>query len=957
MVKNRVKEASEHAANNAIGNKVSFTYNPDNTTTFKYQKADASKAVQQETYIFDSVGRTTSVVNMDGSASTYKYKPSTTKSADANKITELAQTSASVNNILLDHNAERNNGTWTGSNWSSPGGTFSVDSTAYWLGSKSLKIEQKGQTNPARSGAVQKLYNLTPGTTYTLSGYVKKDNVTGGSGANLYVAFFDSNNQGTGSVVNSSGLWGTNADWQRLSVSFTVPANTARVEVYGGLSYANGTAWFDCLQLETGSIANIYNMLENSDFRYSSNYQPTNWNSVNFTSGDGMENGYLKINGKTNLNKNIWQEVFINKPANNIAFVVSSKSIGKSVPINKSERHYAIDVKICFTDKTYQLATIPFNPDTTGEQYTSGPIKANKDNRGKTISKLVYHVAYDKNANDAKFKFLQMNMDETGSSYVYDEKTGKIVSSEQNAKNNQSYSYSDAKELLTSKSEFRTKDSNENINQNYTYKYDETGGKPHRLLTARSNQTNIGFNYGYDSYGNVTNTKMGSFTDGNFDSNKPYIEGAQKYNSTGNYVVSSTDQRGKTISYDVNPTTGLTNSITDPKLNKTEYKYDEKSNLLTSVRAAGSAGDVVNSYGYDTADRINKITHNGFDYTFQRDGYGNTTIINVGTQNLITHIFGSGNGNLLSSNYGNGFKLSYFYDDYDRVTSVIKNGATAYIYGYDSRGNLAKVTDKTNGSNLVTDLSYDVGDRLIKKSASDGSEIKYCYDTMDRPTSLTYNFAGESKSTTFGYKEDNRKGTTILPTNGTVTREYDSLNREFKTDVNDVKAQEPTLRTLKTYLNVSGNRTTNLIDKYNNIHHNGAADILLSTYKYTYDDNGNISTITDEDNKETKYTYDGLNQLVRVDDQKNNISTTYSYDQGGNITQVKTYDYTTETLGTQREAVNYSYGNANWRDLLTDYNGQSITYDAIGNPLSYRNDMSFTWEGRQLKTAVANGKT
>lgn len=45
MVKNRVKEASEHAANNAIGNKVSFTYNPDNTTTFKYQKADASKAV------------------------------------------------------------------------------------------------------------------------------------------------------------------------------------------------------------------------------------------------------------------------------------------------------------------------------------------------------------------------------------------------------------------------------------------------------------------------------------------------------------------------------------------------------------------------------------------------------------------------------------------------------------------------------------------------------------------------------------------------------------------------------------------------------------------------------------------------------------------------------------------------------------------------------------------------
>ena len=46
----------------------------------------------------------------------------------------------------------------------------------------------------------------------------------------------------------------------------------------------------------------------------------------------------------------------------------------------------------------------------------------------------------------------------------------------------------------------------------------------------------------------------------------------------------------------------------------------------------------------------------------------------------------------------------------------------------------------------------------------------------------------------------------------------------------------------------------------------------------------------------------------------------------------------------------YSYGNSTWRDQLTAYDGQSMTYDAIGNPLTYREGMTFTWQaGRQMK--------
>ena len=52
----------------------------------------------------------------------------------------------------------------------------------------------------------------------------------------------------------------------------------------------------------------------------------------------------------------------------------------------------------------------------------------------------------------------------------------------------------------------------------------------------------------------------------------------------------------------------------------------------------------------------------------------------------------------------------------------------------------------------------------------------------------------------------------------------------------------------------------------------------------------------------------------------------------------ETYAYTTGTLGTLQSRLNYGYGNSNWKDQLTSYNGTSITYDLSGNPLKWRNE-------------------
>ena len=69
-----------------------------------------------------------------------------------------------------------------------------------------------------------------------------------------------------------------------------------------------------------------------------------------------------------------------------------------------------------------------------------------------------------------------------------------------------------------------------------------------------------------------------------------------------------------------------------------------------------------------------------------------------------------------------------------------------------------------------------------------------------------------------------------------------------------------------------------------------------------------------------------------------------------------TYPYTTGSLeGQTGETVAYSYGDSEWKDLLTAYNGQAITYDEICNPLNYKNGC--TWQnGRRLATATKNGK-
>ena len=67
-------------------------------------------------------------------------------------------------------------------------------------------------------------------------------------------------------------------------------------------------------------------------------------------------------------------------------------------------------------------------------------------------------------------------------------------------------------------------------------------------------------------------------------------------------------------------------------------------------------------------------------------------------------------------------------------------------------------------------------------------------------------------------------------------------------------------------------------------------------------------------------------------------------------------DYTSYLADYKETYATYGYTNTTWGDLLTSYNGTSITYDAIGNPTKWRNAAGLTWEARELqRTDLATG--
>jgi len=119
------------------------------------------------------------------------------------------------------------------------------------------------------------------------------------------------------------------------------------------------------------------------------------------------------------------------------------------------------------------------------------------------------------------------------------------------------------------------------------------------------------------------------------------------------------------------------------------------------------------------------------------------------------------------------------------------------------------------------------------------------------------------------------------------------------------------------------------------------------TFTYTYDDNGNILSVSDG-TYTTSYVYDNANQLIRENNQAGGFTHVWTYDDAGNILWRDEYSYSTGTLDYPDATFDYYYSTSGWGDLLTEYDCTEYHYDNMGNR-SWDDNWEYEWQkGRQL---------
>lgn len=419
-----------------------------------------------------------------------------------------------------------------------------------------------------------------------------------------------------------------------------------------------------------------------------------------------------------------------------------------------------------------------------------------------------------------------------------------------------------------------------------------------------------------------------------------------------NYVASETDEAGNTKSYTYD-TNGNKISVTDGEKNVVNYSYNDSGNV-TSVSSYASQ----NTYLYNGTGNISAINHNNFTYQFNYDVFNNLISTKIGDVALTTNTYSPNNGNLTKTLYANGDYFEYTYDNYDNVTKVIgytkatNTTKTFAEFVYNKKGLVSKTVD--NSSDRTTYYYYDFnGSTIGEYRQTDEGCLSYYlgYDADGNKVEKT-TIDGKTKVITSGTDED---GNSFISNDGiTVSNITDDFGRTTQVKTSQGEGKSVYFTDYEYANGKADNSTTNLVSKLTQTY--GPNEI--NNFEYEYDANGNITKIKNNGTIIASYEYDRYNQLSISYDRATLKYTYYNYDHAGNITSVKEHDVVNGVVTGAFTEKTYTYGDEIWKDKLTAHNGQSISYDASGNPINYRDGMTFAWEnGRVLESITTDTAT
>ena len=489
--------------------------------------------------------------------------------------------------------------------------------------------------------------------------------------------------------------------------------------------------------------------------------------------------------------------------------------------------------------------------------------------------------------------------------------------------------------------------------------------------------------YTYDSAGRVVRSEV--YPDHGFATKASYT-------ADGSRLASSTDTLYQTVNYTYTHSAASSKVKEELPVSGSQYTtfmtYSSDNQGFLRQTYKNSVVSLENSYCYGRVINVQRRGHtegsnknsNSLNlkqnYSFDYDYFGNPTTTRAGSYLLSSNAY-SGYRTLASSTYGNGAVVGYEYDSLERlVAKQISDGTWRESYTYAADGSLAQttITDKATGAvQKIVRYQYDSLGRLLltEDCAADGTVLsrrEVQYNAKGQTAKEAYYDGSITRQNAYTYDNGGKLTSLAMPNGDTTSYTYDYLNRLSAKRYGPGGGRICDYHYYQAYENLMS-PLVSLVS-----YHQGNQGDRVTSFKYRYDNVGNIERAEQSDSvrgtiAKSTYRYDRFNQLIQ--EERDGKTWFYQYDTVGNLLWVKTFDKSYDDYEEAASAVSYkpelllgtdtyTYGDSEWQDLLTAFNGRSITYDAIGNPLTYYNgtDYTMTWEqGRRLSALHTGGKT
>ena len=605
-------------------------------------------------YHFNDDGNQVSVDDELGYAMYTRYdRTDDNANAPINHATERSRMQRVVRNLLLDPMCEENSSVWEKSST----GTITRDQSTRQFGLVSYRLTIWSSD----CVYVRQAVTLTPGKSYTLSGYVR----SGGPRGVMRVAYTVGNE--TFTLDSEPGKVWEKTDYmpyERVSVSFTLPENAepkvycmAYCDMQNG--FAGGNCWFDAMQLEEGLTLNHFNMVQNSDFSVTgTDGKPKTWtvgkNDASYVEVLPLEAPKDEFHAPDCLKHDNTQKIRLaGRYDRTVTYYQQFRHYGKIgdrftvggwcssfAKKNDPDNYIYCRITVLFTAGNPDNAncywatggSAVFNAEEGNWQFASAGIVAPNNC---TYIRVVLQM--NRQMNFADFTGIYLYPEAFGTQYVYDKngnrKTRKMLYGGQ-----EKSEFDDADNLTKHTAAGRT------VSSTFHYGDTEAEQKKHLLLKSIAPLGSVG-TFTYDAFGNLLTSQVQ-----NADTNPSYfIRGETTYTDDGNYVTEQKDARGKIVRTETDPQRGTTTSVTDAKGQTVTYEYDNLRRIVkTSANVGAEAGiaTVHNEYTYD-AKRGNlvEIRHNtdgnaanDVVYSFEQDALGRQTAVKVGNQTTGTLI-------------------------------------------------------------------------------------------------------------------------------------------------------------------------------------------------------------------------------------------------------------------------------------------------------------------------------